>query len=61
MGEKILVRTDSAGYSRELLHHLDSLGIQFSTSYSLPVFTERFIRWIKEKKYWEPALDADGG
>ncbi|MGP9650514.1 transposase, partial [Glutamicibacter sp. AOP38-B1-38] len=36
-GEKILVRTDSAGSSREFLHHLDSLGIQFSTSYSLPV------------------------
>jgi len=43
-GEKILVRTDSAGSSREFLHHLDSLGIQFSTSYSLPVIKERFIR-----------------
>ena len=21
---------------------------------------ERFVRWIDEKKYWEPALDADG-
>ncbi|MGP5699954.1 IS1380 family transposase [Glutamicibacter arilaitensis] len=60
-GEKILVRTDSAGSSREFLHHLDSLGIQFSTSYSLPVIKERFIRWIDEKKYWEPALSADGG
>ena len=59
-GEKILVRTDSAGSSREFLHHLDSLGIQFSTSYSLPVIKERFIRWIDEKKYWEPALSADG-
>ncbi|MGP9608718.1 IS1380 family transposase, partial [Glutamicibacter sp. AOP33-2CA-4] len=53
-GEKILVRTDSAGSSREFLHHLDSLGIQFSTSYSLPVLKERFIRWIDQKKYWEP-------
>ena len=61
MGEKVLVRTDSAGSSREFLHHLDSLGIQFSTSYSLPVLKERFIRWIDEKQYWEPALDADGG
>ena len=60
MGEKILVRTVSAGSSREFLHHLDSLGIQFSTSYSLPVIKERFIRWIDEKKYWEPALSADG-
>ena len=61
IGEKILVRTDSAGSSREFLHHLDSLGVQFSTSYSLPVLKERFIRWIDEKKYWEPALTADGG
>ncbi|WP_413456462.1 IS1380 family transposase (plasmid) [Glutamicibacter sp. FR1] len=61
IGEKILVRTDSAGSSREFLHHLHSLGIQFSTSYSLPVLKERFIRWIDEKKYWEPALDPDGG
>ena len=60
VGEKILVRTDSAGSSREFLHHLDSLGIQFSTSYSLPVIKERFVRWIDEKKYWEPALTADG-
>lgn len=59
-GEKILVRTDGAGSSREFLHHLQSLGIQFSTSYSLPVLKERFIRWFDEKKYWEPALDADG-
>ncbi|GAA2943840.1 IS1380-like element ISAar32 family transposase [Glutamicibacter bergerei] len=59
-GEKILVRTDSAGSSREFLHHLHSLGLQFSTSYSLPVLKERFIRWIDQKKYWEPALDANG-
>ena len=59
-GEKILVRTDSAGSSWEFLHHLHSLGIQFSTSYSLPVIKERFIRRIDQKKYWEPALTADG-
>src|SRR5690606_41482078 len=47
-------------FRSEFLHHLDSLGIQFSTSYSLPVIKERFVRWIDEKKYWEPALTADG-
>lgn len=51
---------EACGSSREFLHHLQSLGIQFSTSYSLPVIKERFIRWIDEKKYWEPALTADG-
>ena len=60
IGEKLLVRTDSAGASREFLNHLDSLGIQFSTSYSLPVIKERQIGWISEKKYWEPAIDQHG-
>lgn len=60
IGEKILVRTDSAGASREFLHHLHTLGLQFSTSYALPVLNERFIGWFNEKKYWEPALTANG-
>lgn len=34
-GQKILVRTDSAGASRKFLWHLHSLGVQFSTSYTL--------------------------
>lgn len=59
-GERILVRTDSAGASREFLNHLDALGIQFSTSYSMPVIKEREIGWISEKKYWEPAVDQQG-
>lgn len=60
IGEKILVRTDSAGASREFLHHLHRLGLQFSTSYALPVANERFIGWINKKKYWEPAFTAAG-
>lgn len=61
IGENIMVRTDSAGASREFLHHLHSLGLQFSTSYALPVASERLIGWINEKKYWEQATTADGG
>lgn len=60
IGEKILIRTDSAGASREFLHHLDSMGLQFSTSFALPVANERLIGWINEKKYWEPATDQQG-
>ncbi len=60
IGEKILIRTDSAGASREFLDHLHSLGIQFSTSFALPVANERLIGWINEKKYWEPATDQHG-
>ena len=58
--ERILVRTDSAGASREFLHHLHSLGLQFSTSFALPVPNERFIHWINNKDHWEPALDQHG-
>lgn len=60
IGSKILVRTDSAGASREFLHHLHALGLQFSTSFALPVANERLIGWINEKKYWEPATDQQG-
>lgn len=51
--EKVLVRTDSAGASREFLHHLHELGLQFSTSFALPVPNERFIHWINDKEHWE--------
>lgn len=51
ISEKIPVRTDSSGASRELLHQLHALGLQFSTSYALPAVKERFIGWINEKKY----------
>lgn len=60
IGEKILIRTDSAGVSREFLHHLHCLGLQFSTAFALPVANERLIGWINEKKYWEPATDQNG-
>ncbi|GAA1495326.1 IS1380 family transposase [Paeniglutamicibacter kerguelensis] len=58
--ERILVRTDSAGASREFLHHLYVLGLQFSTSFALPVPNERFIGWINNKEHWEQALDQHG-
>ena len=32
IGEKVLVRTDSAGASRKFLHHLAALGVQFTVS-----------------------------
>jgi hypothetical protein len=58
--EKILIRTDSAGASREFLKHLDELGLQFSTSYTLPVLNERFIHWINNKDLWEQVVEQDG-
>lgn len=44
-----LVRTHSAGTSREFLKHLQSNGLQFSTSYTLPVANERPIGWLNEE------------
>lgn len=58
--EKLLVRTESTGASHEILDYFDSLGIQFSTSYSLPVTKERQIQWVSENKYWAPAIDQHG-
>lgn len=58
--DRILVRTDSAGASREFLNHLHSLGLQFSTSYTLPVPNERFVHWINDKDLWERVIEQDG-
>ena len=60
IGEKVLVRTDSAGASRKFLRYLDSLGVQFSVSYPVPVMKARMVAWINEKKYWQPALNQAG-
>ncbi|NVN00809.1 IS1380 family transposase [Arthrobacter sp. SDTb3-6] len=60
IGEKVLVRTDSAGASRKFLHYLANLGVQFSVSYPVPVAKARMVAWINEKKYWQPALDQAG-
>jgi hypothetical protein len=59
-GQKVLVRTDSAGASRKFLWHLHSLGVQFSTSCTLPFGKAHMIDWINDKEYWQPALDQTG-
>ena len=58
--DRILVRTDSAGASREFLRYLNERGLQFSTSYTLPVPNERFVHWINNKDLWEPVVEQDG-
>ncbi|MFK4299900.1 hypothetical protein ABH924_005090 [Arthrobacter sp. GAS37] len=59
-GQRILVRTDSAGASRKFLHYLHSRGVQFSVSYPVPAAKAHMIDWINDKQYWQPALDQDG-
>ena len=52
IGEKVLIRTDSAGASRKFLWHLHSAGAQFSVSYPVPVAKAHMVDWISDKKYW---------
>jgi Transposase DDE domain group 1 len=59
-GEKILVRSDSAGASRKFLWHLHSLGVQFTTSYTIPFKQGPHGRLDQRQKYWQPALDQPG-
>lgn len=60
VGEKVLVRTDSAGASRKFLWHLHEAGVQFSTGYTLPLGKVHMVDWISDKQYWQPALDENG-
>ncbi|MFM9432145.1 hypothetical protein ACFDR8_003061 [Arthrobacter sp. MP_2.3] len=60
IGEKVLVRTDSAGASRKFLHHLASLRVQFTVSYPVPALKAHMIGWNNDKKYWQRALNQNG-
>lgn len=60
IGEKILIRTDSAGATRKFLDYLASRGVQFSTSYAIPVASDSYLHRIEDKDYWQPALDHEG-
>lgn len=59
-GQRILVRTDSAGASRKFLWYLHGRGVQFSVSYPVPAGKAHMIDWIHDKQYWQPALDQHG-
>ncbi|WP_051441748.1 IS1380 family transposase, partial [Arthrobacter sp. H14] len=60
IGEKVLIRTDSAGASRKFLWHIHEAGAQFSVSYPVPSGKAHMVDWISDKQYWEPALNTDG-
>lgn len=60
IGQKVLVRTDSAGASRKFLHYLPDHDVQFSVSYPVPMMRARMVAWINERKYWQPALNQAG-
>jgi len=60
IGQKILIRTDSAGSSRKFLWHLHHTGVQYSVSYQIPPGRAHMVDWIGNKDYWQPALDQEG-
>lgn len=55
-----MVRTDSAVASGKILSHLRSLGVEFSTSYTLPFGEAHVIDWINYKQYWQLAVVQHG-
>lgn len=59
-GQKVLVRTDSAGASRKFLWYLHSQNVQFSVSYPVPAGKAHMVDWIHDKQYWQSALDTEG-
>lgn len=58
-GRKILVRTDSAGATHELLDWLVGQRLSYSVGFPLPDTATAMIDTIRETD-WQPALDADG-
>ena len=58
-GRRILIRTDGAGATHDLLDWLTAQRLSYSTGFTLPAHAERLIRQIP-KKAWSPAYDGDG-
>ena len=58
-GRKVLVRTDGAGATHDLLNWLTAQRLSYSTGFTLPAHAEQLIRRLP-KKAWSPAYDADG-
>jgi Transposase DDE domain group 1 len=58
-GRTILVRTDGAGATHDLLNWLTAQRLSYSTGFTLPAHAEALIRRLP-KKAWSPAYDADG-
>jgi hypothetical protein len=39
---------------------VQGLGVQFSTSYTIPLGKAYMVNWINDKQYWQRALDQTG-
>jgi hypothetical protein len=58
-GRKVLIRTDSAGCTHDVLDYLTAQRLSYSVGFSLPSTTEALLRLIPER-VWAPAYDSDG-
>ncbi len=58
-GRKVLIRTDSAGCTHDVLRYLAAQRLSYSVGFSLPGNTEALLRLIPET-VWAPAYDGDG-
>jgi len=58
-GKKVLIRTDGAGGSRELLQFLHRRGLSYSIGWTLPANTPDLYRLVPEQ-VWQSAYNADG-
>lgn len=58
-GKKVLIRTDGAGGTRELLWFLHRRGLSYSIGWTLPANTPEVYRLVPED-VWQSAYNADG-
>jgi hypothetical protein len=58
-GRKVLIRTDSAGCTHDVLTYLTAQRLSYSLGFSLPANTEALLRLIPDT-VWAPAYDGDG-
>lgn len=58
-GRKVLIRTDGAGGSKQLLGFLSSKGVSYSIGFTLPMSTPELYHLIPEAA-WQAAYNADG-
>lgn len=58
-GKKVLIRTDAAGGTRDLLGFLHRRGVSYSIGWTLPGNTPQLYAMVPEQ-VWQPAYNADG-
>lgn len=56
---QVLVRADAGGCSKEFLHHISDLGLEYSIGFRAGETVQAAIETIPEQA-WRPALDSDG-